>query len=469
MIKADKYFIENLNKIISEGSWDENPRPKWSDGASAHSKFITGVFEEYDLNKGEFPITTLRNTAIKTGIREMLTIYQKQVNTSAGFKEMGVDWWEDWMNESGNIGRAYSYNIESHRENDVVRQVVSLSPRILSEEKDGIIIGEQTIESLNFSHNEVKRLKKIWKKMIRECYDDEFNKLSNDFVKSEWISFINFLKDVRYLPQYHLAKESDFRGWVLDKNYYGSNCYSAKTAVFLRKSESRLYKSNKIKPIKITYKDGVVSHVLDFEGLSIKLGVSKKIAKLALEKGKYKDFVLEPVVTADKLWRLELSRNQINSLIENLIRDKYSRRHITSFWNWANIDKKALVECAYETIWSVRKSGEDYYLDMTLNQRSSDYIAANYINKIQYVALQMMVASHCGYKLGKFCHLVQNLHIYDKHMDSVNELLERVPLDINPKLELKSNKSFYEFTVDDFIITGVENIKKLKNKLPISV
>ena len=69
MNKADKYYIQNLKNIIWEGSWDENPRPKYSDGTPAHSMFITQVFEEYDIAKGEFPITTLRNTAIKTGIK----------------------------------------------------------------------------------------------------------------------------------------------------------------------------------------------------------------------------------------------------------------------------------------------------------------------------------------------------------------------------------------------------------------
>jgi thymidylate synthase len=74
-----------------------------------------------------------------------------------------------------------------------------------------------------------------------------------------------------------------------------------------------------------------------------------------------------------------------------------------------------LYPCAYETIWSVRDVEGIMYLDMTLNQ-SNDYIMAGYINKIQYVALQMMVASHLNYKVGKFCHFIQNLHIYDRHI-----------------------------------------------------
>ena len=74
MNKADIYYKTNLNRILNEGCLDENPRPKYKDGTPAYTKFITQVFEEYDINKGEFPIPTLRNTAIKTGIKEILWI-----------------------------------------------------------------------------------------------------------------------------------------------------------------------------------------------------------------------------------------------------------------------------------------------------------------------------------------------------------------------------------------------------------
>jgi thymidylate synthase len=75
---------------------------------------------------------------------------------------------------------------------------------------------------------------------------------------------------------------------------------------------------------------------------------------------------------------------------------------------------------------------------MTLNQRSNDYIMAGYINKIQYVALQMMVASHLNYKVGN-CHFIQNLHIYDRHIEAALEILEREPLDQQPIIDLPTN------------------------------
>jgi thymidylate synthase len=49
MSKADKYYMENLREIMDNGFYDENPRPEYKDGVKAHSKFITQVFEKYDI------------------------------------------------------------------------------------------------------------------------------------------------------------------------------------------------------------------------------------------------------------------------------------------------------------------------------------------------------------------------------------------------------------------------------------
>ena len=277
MNKADKYYIQNLSKIMSEGSWDENPRPKYSDETPAHSRFITQVFEEYDILKGEFPITTLRNTAIKTGIKEILWIYQKQTSSLEVARELGINWWEEWNIGDDSIGQRYGATIK------------------------------------------------------------------------------------RY--------------------------------------------------------------------------------------------------------------DLINKLLDGLVNDPFGRRHIISMYQYVDLEEtNGLFPCAYEILCSVRKVGEDKVLDMTLVQRSNDYLVAGYINKVQYLALQMMVAGHCGYKVGKFCHLVQNLHIYDRHFDGVTELINRTPLDSDlPYIELLENKNFYDYTIDDFKVHNVDKIMKINSKLEMAI
>jgi thymidylate synthase len=277
MNKADKYYIQNLSKIMSEGSWDENPRPKYSDGTPAHSRFITQVFEEYDILKGEFPITTLRNTAIKTGIKEILWIYQKQTSSLEVARELGINWWEEWNIGDNSIGQRYGATIK------------------------------------------------------------------------------------RY--------------------------------------------------------------------------------------------------------------DLMNKLLDGLVNDPFGRRHIISMYQYVDLEEtNGLFPCAYEILCSVRKAGEDKVLDMTLIQRSNDYLVAGYINKVQYLALQMMIAGHCGYKVGKFCHLVQNLHIYDRHFDGVSELLDRTPLESDlPYIELMENKNFYDYSIDDFKIHNVSKILKINSQLEMAI
>jgi thymidylate synthase len=123
------------------------------------------------------------------------------------------------------------------------------------------------------------------------------------------------------------------------------------------------------------------------------------------------------------------------------------------------------MECAYETSWVVR----DGYLDMTLHQRSSDYIVANTINKIQYCALLMMVAKATGLKPGVFMHVVENMHLYDRHENNAEELLSRNPSNKQPKLLLDTDKTdFYSFTIDDFKLIDFEcDYPQLKFELAI--
>lgn len=276
MNKADKYYIDNLNNIKNNGCWDENPRPKYKDGTPAHSKFITQVFEEYDLSKGEFPIPTLRNTAIKTGIRETQWIYQKQDSSLVTARKLLINWWENWNIGGNNIGQRYGATVKKY--------------------------------------------------------------------------------------------------------------------------------------------------------------------------------------------------NLMNKLLEGLNNDRFSRRNIINLYQYSDFEETpGLFPCAFESMWSVRNVDGEYYLDMTLIQRSNDYITAGAINKIQYSALQMMVAGHCGYKVGKFCHFTQNVHIYDRHFDAVEELLSREPLEVQPKIILKENKNFYDYTIDDFEIIGIENIKKINSPLEIAI
>lgn len=113
-IKADTYLQENIRHILEDGYMDENPRPKYKDGTPAHTYSVNHVFRTYDLAAGEFPITTLRPIAWKTGIKEIFTIYQKPTNDISEMEKMGVTWWSDWDIGDGTIGQRYGATVSRY-------------------------------------------------------------------------------------------------------------------------------------------------------------------------------------------------------------------------------------------------------------------------------------------------------------------------------------------------------------------
>ncbi len=109
MSLADKIFIDTCTEIINNGVWDTNlpVRPKWEDGTPAHTVKKFCIVNRYDLSK-EFPIITLRRTAFKSAIDEILWIWQKKSNN---IHELNSHIWDSWADENGSIGKAYGYQL----------------------------------------------------------------------------------------------------------------------------------------------------------------------------------------------------------------------------------------------------------------------------------------------------------------------------------------------------------------------
>lgn len=114
MSNADIIFKENCRDILENGFWDtgENVRPVWEDGTPAHTLRRFGIVNRYDLTK-EFPALTLRRTAFRSAVDELLWIWQKKSNN---IKDLNSSIWDAWADESGSIGKAYGYQLgQKHR------------------------------------------------------------------------------------------------------------------------------------------------------------------------------------------------------------------------------------------------------------------------------------------------------------------------------------------------------------------
>ena len=279
MTKADIVFKEYIRKIMEEGVWSEQARPKYKDGRTANSKYITGAFMEFDLAKGEFPITTLRPIAIKSAIKEMLWIYQDQSNSLDLLEDKyNVHYWNDWeVGDSRTIGQRYGAVVKKH---DIT-----------------------------------------------------------------------------------------------------------------------------------------------------------------------------------------------NKILKQLEANPWNRRNIISLWDYDAFEETdGLLPCAFQTMFDVRRVDGEIYLDATLTQRSNDMLVAHHINAMQYVALQMMIAKHFGWKVGKFFYFINNLHIYDNQFEQAEELLRREPSDCQPRLALNvpDGTNFFDIKPEDFELVDYDPVKpQLKFDLAI--
>lgn len=109
MSKADKLFVNMCEKILTEGfsTEGETVRARWEDGTPAYTIKTFGVVNRYDLSE-EFPALTLRPTAIKSAMDEILWIWQRKSNN---IHDLKPHIWDEWADADGSIGKAYGYQM----------------------------------------------------------------------------------------------------------------------------------------------------------------------------------------------------------------------------------------------------------------------------------------------------------------------------------------------------------------------
>lgn len=162
--------------------------------------------------------------------------------------------------------------------------------------------------------------------------------------------------------------------------------------------------------------------------------------------------------------------DQMDRVLYDLRNNPYSRRIMTNTYVFADLSEMNLYPCAYGVTYNVTKKpeAEKLTLNMILNQRSQDVLAANNWNVCQYAILLMMVAQSCNMVPGELVHVIADAHIYDRHVEIVKELIER-PAYPAPKVSLNPEiTDFYAFTTGDLLVENYETGPQVKN-IPIAV
>ena len=162
--------------------------------------------------------------------------------------------------------------------------------------------------------------------------------------------------------------------------------------------------------------------------------------------------------------------DQMDAVLYDLKNNPYSRRIMTNIYNHKDLHEMRLQPCCWSLTFNVtQRQGEDKLtLNMILNQRSQDILAANNWNVVQYAVLQHMIAQVCDMNIGELVHVIADAHIYDRHVPIIQELIKR-PTYPAPKFSLNPDvKNFYDFTPDDVIIENYEAGEQVKD-IPIAI
>lgn len=117
MTRADLLLRCDIQRILNHGILDRDPRPKYSDGTPAHTYFVTHNIRTYHLDKGEFPICTLRPISWKTAIKEVLWIFQEQSNDLKLLNEKyNVKVWNEWESKDypETVGYRYGHTVKRY-------------------------------------------------------------------------------------------------------------------------------------------------------------------------------------------------------------------------------------------------------------------------------------------------------------------------------------------------------------------
>ncbi|ALA47913.1 thymidylate synthase [Brevibacillus laterosporus] len=155
--------------------------------------------------------------------------------------------------------------------------------------------------------------------------------------------------------------------------------------------------------------------------------------------------------------------NQIHNLIHGLKTNPASRRHVISLWNIDDLHDMALYPCVWHNQWLV-KEGK---LHLIVGVRSNDVALGQPFNVFQYYVLQRMIAQVTGYEMGTLTFNINDVHIYERHIEPLSQQILLEPYDapilnINPDV-----KNFDDFKIEDFELVNYQHHPSIKMEVAI--
>jgi thymidylate synthase len=157
------------------------------------------------------------------------------------------------------------------------------------------------------------------------------------------------------------------------------------------------------------------------------------------------------------------SINQLQGVVDAIRKDPDSRRLIVTAWNPGEISQMALPPCHAMFQFYVQEGK----LSCQLYQRSADLFLGVPFNIASYALLTSLVAAVCELEPGDFIHTFGDIHIYQNHLEQVNEQLSRAPRPLPSLRFLQKPKEISLFEYEDVQVIGYDPYPAIK--APIAV
>ena len=153
--------------------------------------------------------------------------------------------------------------------------------------------------------------------------------------------------------------------------------------------------------------------------------------------------------------------DQLQQIIDALKdpKQRTSRRLIMSAWNPCQLDQMALPPCHIMCQFNVHDGNK---LSCSMYQRSADFCLGIPFNIASYSFLTHLIAKHCGLEAYEFIHFMGNCHIYEEHIEPIQEIFNRTPYEF-PTINIKTVKeNIDDYNVDDFEIINYQSHEPIK-------